>query len=119
MWKYHQNNDIGDPTLSRIFLVKWQKNYTVPQSIFAPAVQEWIKTHGKAKLKGKENTTFLAQKSHARALLASAKTEEEYFSIMQQLVQHRTGSPREQSEPEEEEEYDGARIFASLKNIKV
>ena len=95
-----------------IFLVKWWENYTVPQSILKPVALEWIKTHGKTKLKEKENTTFLAQKSHASALLASPKTEEEYFSIMQQLVQHKTGPSREQSEPEEED--DGARIFASL-----
>ena len=58
----------------------------------------------------KAQNTFLAQRSKAQSLLASAKTEEEYFKVMQQLLASRS----EPSIASSSDESDDAESFISL-----
>ena len=53
----------------------------------------------------KAQQTFLTQKSKAQSLLASAKTEDEYFKVMEQLLTSRSkSSVADTSEDEEDDE---------------
>lgn len=66
------NTKITGSFLVRTFFVKWWEKCNVPQSILKIVVPEWIKKQGKTKLlEVNSQSTFLAQKSHANALLAS------------------------------------------------
>ncbi|KAH9703711.1 hypothetical protein KPL70_011194 [Citrus sinensis] len=52
-------------------------------------VQSWLSTRGllaPSKDVTKAQSTFLAQRAKAQSLLASARTEDEYFKVMQQLL---------------------------------
>ncbi|KAH9681061.1 hypothetical protein KPL71_026797 [Citrus sinensis] len=54
----------------------------------------------------KAQGTFLSQKSKAQALLASAKTEEEYFKAMEQLLSSRSKSSVADSSEDEDDDDD-------------
>ncbi|KAH9681064.1 hypothetical protein KPL71_026798 [Citrus sinensis] len=54
----------------------------------------------------KAQGTFLSQKSKAQALLASAKTEEEYFKAMEQLLSSRSKSSVADSSKDEDDDDD-------------
>ena len=59
--------------------------------------------------------TFLTQKSKAQSLLASAKTEDEYFKAMEQLLASRSkSSAADSSEDEDEDVDDDEEPFISL-----
>ena len=71
--------------------MKWWNAFKVPEKVLKLGISTWLKKQGLLGVTPKE-TIFLAQKSHASALLATTKTEKEYFAIMQQLVQSRTST---------------------------
>ncbi|KAH9650892.1 hypothetical protein KPL70_026534 [Citrus sinensis] len=54
----------------------------------------------------KAQQTFLTQKSKAQSLLASAKTEDEYFKAMEQLLASRSKSSAADSSEDEDEDFD-------------
>ncbi|KAH9707173.1 hypothetical protein KPL70_012478 [Citrus sinensis] len=63
----------------------------------------------------KAQQTFLTQKSKAQSLLASAKTEDEYFKAMEQLLASRSkSSAADSSEDEDEDVDDDEEPFISL-----
>ncbi|KAH9703737.1 hypothetical protein KPL70_011207 [Citrus sinensis] len=65
----------------------------------------------------KAQQTFLTQKSKAQSLLASAKTEDEYFKAMEQLLASRSkSSAADSSEDEDEDVDDDEEPFISLGN---
>ncbi|KAH9716760.1 hypothetical protein KPL71_021571 [Citrus sinensis] len=72
-------------------------------------IQAWLSSKGLLAPKiedVKAQSSFLSQKSKAQSLLASAKTEEEYFKVMQQLLASRSepSVTTASSEDEDEEE---------------
>ena len=92
-------------------------------------VQQWLcaKGHIKSNIEEvKAQSTFLSQKSTAQSLLADAKTEDEYFQIMHQLLASRPASSAASSsssgEPQpiislgDDNEDDCFGIFSSLKH---
>ncbi|KAH9726246.1 hypothetical protein KPL70_008189 [Citrus sinensis] len=63
----------------------------------------------------KAQQTFLTQKSKAQSLLAGAKTEDEYFKAMEQLLASRSkSSAADSSEDEDEDDDDDEEPFISL-----
>ncbi|KAH9703739.1 hypothetical protein KPL70_011208 [Citrus sinensis] len=65
----------------------------------------------------KAQQTFVTQKSKAQSLLASAKTEDEYFKAMEQLLASRSkSSAADSSEDEDEDVDDDEEPFISLGN---
>ncbi|KAH9679745.1 hypothetical protein KPL71_026254 [Citrus sinensis] len=71
------------------------QNWLYAQGHLQPAIKD-IKAQG----------TFLTQKSKAQALLASAKTEEEYFKAMEQLLASRSKSSVADSTEEDDDDDD-------------
>ncbi|KAH9669453.1 hypothetical protein KPL70_021795 [Citrus sinensis] len=71
-------------------------------------VRDWLSAKGLLQptiTHSKAQQTFLTQKSKAQSLLASAKTEEEYFKAMEQLLASQSkSSVADTSEDEEEDE---------------
>ncbi|KAH9769863.1 hypothetical protein KPL71_012168 [Citrus sinensis] len=70
-------------------------------------VQAWLSSKGLLALRirdVKAQNTFLAQRSKSQSLLASAKTEEEYFKVMQQLLASRSEPSVASSSEEEDDE---------------
>lgn len=103
-WYLDYSSNNGIIVLQRKFKVKWWNSYRIPEKISKTAISEWLQKHGFLGSPPSQ-TNFLAQKSHASALLAAARTEEEYFKIMQQLVQSRTTSSATSSHSEESEPF--------------
>ncbi|KAH9762669.1 hypothetical protein KPL70_000885 [Citrus sinensis] len=94
-------------------------------------IQSWLSTRGllaPSKEVAKAQSTFLAQRAKSQSLLASAKTEDEYFKVMQQLLATRSepsvasssSSSSGDAEPfislGDENEDDCFRIFSSIKH---
>ncbi|KAH9734910.1 hypothetical protein KPL71_017560 [Citrus sinensis] len=71
-------------------------------------LEKWLSSRGHLQptiKDSKAQQTFLTQKSKAQSLLASAKTEEEYFKAMEQLLASRSkSSVADSSEDEDEDE---------------
>ncbi|KAJ9130051.1 hypothetical protein P3X46_035046, partial [Hevea brasiliensis] len=85
------------------FKVKWWDSLNIPETITNQGVKTWLK--GKnllppTPIQNFSNQLFLAQRSHAMARLAGAKNDEEYFAIMEQLLQNRTNSSAANSDSE-------------------
>ncbi|KAH9699195.1 hypothetical protein KPL71_024251 [Citrus sinensis] len=119
---------ISDPTLQREYLDKLLKTLEVEATI-----QTWLSSRGllAPKIEDiKAQSSFLSQKSKAQSLLASAKTEEEYFKVMQQLLASRsepsvtTASSDDEDEEEpfislgDDNEDDCFGIFSPIKHCK-
>ena len=96
-------------------------------------IEKWLSSKGHLQPTIKDIKTqgiFLSQKSKAQALLASAKTEEEYFKAMEQLLASRSKSSvadfsedgDEDEEPTvslgDDNEDDCFGIFSPLKHCK-
>ncbi|KAH9699339.1 hypothetical protein KPL71_024309 [Citrus sinensis] len=119
--------------LQRTFKVKWWSKFDEQTKLTDTLIRNWLSSKGflQPTLTGsKAQQTFLTQKSKAQSLLASAKTEEEYFKVMEQLLTSRSkSSVAESSEDEEEDEEpfislgdenedDCFRIFSLIKHCK-
>ncbi|KAH9803221.1 hypothetical protein KPL71_001681 [Citrus sinensis] len=104
-WLHTQDSQL---ILQRTFKVKWWSKFDEQSKLTENLVRDWLSaksllqpsiTHSKAQ------QTFLTQKSKAQSLLASAKTEEEYFKAMEQLLASRSkSSVADTSEDEDEDE---------------
>ncbi|KAH9699240.1 hypothetical protein KPL71_024266 [Citrus sinensis] len=97
-------------------------------------IQDWLYSRGflQPSITGpRAQQTFLTQKSKAQSLLASAKTEEEYFEVMEQLLSTRSKSSvadssddddQDEEEPfislGDENEDDCFGIFSPIKHCK-
>ena len=74
----------------RQFRVKWWNAFN-SEPVQTPAVRLWLQKQGFQK-PDPSATLFLAQRSFANSQLMSAKTEEEYFALMKQLLDSRISS---------------------------
>lgn len=88
--------------LTKRFKVKCWDSFQVPKKF----PKQLYKNGSKVKTifsQAQATPPFLAQWSYAQAQLATAKTEEEYFAIMEQLLQSRSQSSQidVESDPEE------------------
>ncbi|KAH9769725.1 hypothetical protein KPL71_012121 [Citrus sinensis] len=119
--------------LQRTFKVKWWSKFDEQSKLTDNHITNWLSSKGfiQPSIKdSKAQQTFLTQKSKAQSLLASAKTEEEYFKAMEQLLASRSkSSVADSSEDEDEDEEptvslgdenedDCFGIFSSLKHCK-
>ena len=91
--------------LIKRFKVKWWSNFRAMDKISKPAIRQWIVEQQPAPpptkmIMGPLDSLFLAQKSHAQALLAAAKSEDEYWVAMQQLLESRTNATKSSSSTE-------------------
>ena len=103
-WHLDYSINNGIIVLQRKFKVKWWNSYKIPEKISKSAIEGWLQKHGFLGSPPSQSN-FLAQKSHASALLAAAKTEEEYFNIMQQLLQSKASSSANSNMSEESEPF--------------
>ena len=93
MWNLKYHTQETQLVLQRTFKVKWWSKFDEQSKLTEALVQNWLSAKGflQPTIKhSKAQQTFLTQKSKAQSLLASAKTEEEYFKVMQQLLATRS-----------------------------
>ncbi|KAH9801831.1 protein Brevis radix-like 4 [Citrus sinensis] len=131
-WLHTQDSQL---ILQRTFKVKWWSKFDEQSKLTENLVRDWLSAKGLLQptiTHSKAQQTFLTQKSKAQSLLANAKTEEEYFKAMEQLLASRskssvadTSDDEDEDEDEEpfiylgdENEDDCFRIFSPLKHCK-
>ena len=93
MWNLRYHTQEAQLILQRIFKVKWWSKFDEQSKLTDTMIRNWLCSKGflEPTIKhSKAQQTFLTQKSKAQSLLASAKTEEEYFKVMQQLLATRS-----------------------------
>ncbi|KAH9669775.1 hypothetical protein KPL70_021934 [Citrus sinensis] len=93
MWNFQYHTIDTQLVLQRTFKVKWWSKFDEQSKLSKATVQSWLFTRGliaPSKDIVKAQSTFLAQRVKAQSLLASAKTEDEYFKVMQQLLATRS-----------------------------
>ncbi|KAH9803216.1 hypothetical protein KPL71_001680 [Citrus sinensis] len=104
-WLHTQDSQL---ILQRTFKVKWWSKFDEQSKLTENLVRDWLSAKGLLQpsiTHSKAQQTFLTQKSKAQSLLASAKTEEEYFKAMEQLLASRSkSSVADTSEDEDEDE---------------
>ncbi|KAH9724150.1 hypothetical protein KPL70_007381 [Citrus sinensis] len=113
MWNFNYHTQEAQLILQRTFKVKWWSKFDEKSKLSEATVQAWLSSKGLLTPNiqdVKAQNTFLAQRSKAQSLLASAKTEEEYFKVMQQLLASRS----EPSIASSSDESDDAESFISL-----
>ena len=87
-WHYEWSKPKDVVILTRRFQVKWWDTFTIPPSLSNSSIETWLrKNNHSAHPSLQPHNTFLAQKSHLQSRLAGAKTQEEYFELMQKFVQ--------------------------------
>ena len=89
MWNFQYHTIDTQLVLLRTFKVKWWSKFDEQSKLSEATVQSWLSTRGllaPSKDVTKAQSTFLAQRAKAQSLLASARTEDEYFKVMQQLL---------------------------------
>ena len=133
MWNLNYHTQDSQLILQRTFKVKWWSKFDEQSKLSEATIRAWLSSKGLLAPKiedVKAQSTFLAQRSKAQSLLASAKTEEEYFKVMQQLLASRsepfiaTTSSEEEDEEEsfislgDDNEYDCFGIFSPIKPCK-
>ncbi|KAH9657765.1 hypothetical protein KPL70_023206 [Citrus sinensis] len=105
---HYKTTSSDDQIPNSSFKVKWWSKFDEQSKLTENLVRDWLSTKGLLQptiTHSKAQQTFLTQKSKAQSLLASAKTEEEYFKAMEQLLASRSkSSVADTSEDEEEEE---------------
>jgi hypothetical protein len=85
LWLQIQN---GHPVLVRKFKIKWWDSFTAESKSSKLAVTEWLQKNQTASIIDHHpQSKFLAQKAQTAALLAFARTEEEYLQIVQTIIQ--------------------------------
>ena len=92
--------------LQRTFKVKWWSKFDEQSKLTDTMIRNWLCSKGflAPTIKhSKAQEAFLTQKSKAQSLLVSAKTEDEYFKVMQQLLASRSESSIAESSDEDEE----------------
>jgi len=91
-WYFNYNNQNTHVILIRKYKVKWWDSFAAENKSSESAVMLWLSPnnrHGIKKpppLQDQSQSLFLAKKAHALALLATAKSKDEYFEIMKQLL---------------------------------
>ena len=93
MWNFRFHTQEKQLLIQRTFKVKWWSKFDEKTKLTETLVQNWLGSKGFLPPTIKETKaqqTFLTQKSKAQSLLASAKTEDEYFKVMQQLLATRS-----------------------------
>ncbi|KAJ9176922.1 hypothetical protein P3X46_012183 [Hevea brasiliensis] len=103
IWFFEFRPQDGLNTIIRRFKVKWWDSFNIPETITNQGVKTWLKGKNllpQTPIQNFSNQLFLAQRSHAMARLAGAKNDEEYFAIMEQLLQNRTNSSAANSDSE-------------------
>ena len=109
MWNFQYHTIDTQLVLQRTVKVKWWSKFDEQSKLSEATIQAWLSSKGLLAPKiedVKAQSSFLSQKSKAQSLLASAKTEEEYFKVMQQLLASRSepSVTTASSEDEDEEE---------------
>ncbi|KAH9696767.1 hypothetical protein KPL71_023320 [Citrus sinensis] len=95
--------------LQRTFKVKWWSKFDEQSKLTTSEIEKWLSSRGHLQPTIKDTKaqqTFLTQKSKAQSLLASAKTEEEYFKAMEQLLASRSKSSVADSTEDEDDDVD-------------
>ncbi|KAH9802585.1 hypothetical protein KPL71_001451 [Citrus sinensis] len=94
--------------LQRTFKVKWWSKFDEQSKLTVNMIKDWLSSKNLLQpslTTSKVQQTFLTQKSKAQSLLAGAKTEDEYFKAMEQLLASRSkSSVADTSEDEDEDE---------------
>ena len=127
MWNFQYHTLNSQLVLQRTFKVKWWSKFDEQSKLSKATVQSWLSIRGllaPSKDAVKAQSTFLAQRAKAQSLLASAKTEDEYFKVMQQLLATRSepsvASSSGEAEPiislGDENEEDCFGIFSPIKH---
>ncbi|KAH9779898.1 hypothetical protein KPL71_007880 [Citrus sinensis] len=109
MWSLRHHTQDSHFILQRTFRVKWWSKFDKQTKLTPNLVQNWLSAQGHLQPAIKDikaQGTFLTQKSKAQALLASAKTEEEYFKAMEQLLASRSKSLVADSTEEDDDDDD-------------
>ena len=108
MWNLRLHTQDSQLILQRTFKVKWWSKFDEQSKLTENLVRDWLSAKGLLQptiTHSKAQQTFLTQKSKAQSLLAGAKTEEEYFKAMEQLLASRSkSSVADTSEDEDEDE---------------
>ncbi|KAH9779649.1 hypothetical protein KPL71_007778 [Citrus sinensis] len=107
MWSLRHHTQDSHFILQRTFRVKWWSKFDEQTKLTTNLVQNWLSAQGHLQPAIKDikaQGTFLTQKSKAQALLASAKTEEEYFKAMEQLLASRSKSSVADSTEDEDDD---------------
>ena len=108
MWNLRLHTQDSQLILQRTFKVKWWSKFDEQSKLTENLVRDWLSAKGLLQptiTHSKAQQTFLTQKSKAQSLLASAKTEEEYFKAMEQLLASRSkSSVADTSEDEDDDE---------------
>jgi len=86
-WFYDYNLQNGHPVLVRKFKIKWWDSFAAESKSFKLAVTEWLQKHQTAPIIDHHPKSILAWKAQMTALLAYARTEEEYLQIVQGIIQ--------------------------------
>ncbi|KAH9800748.1 hypothetical protein KPL71_000787 [Citrus sinensis] len=115
---------VPDPDPGSGALKEWRekRRFTTedrdPSKLTVNMIKDWLSSKNLLQPTleaSKAQQTFLTQKSKAQSLLASAKTEEEYFKAMEQLLASRSkSSAADSSEDEDEDVDDDEEPFISL-----
>ncbi|KAH9702314.1 hypothetical protein KPL70_010722 [Citrus sinensis] len=103
--------------LQRTFKVKWWSKFDEQSKLTVNIIKDWLSSKNLLQPTleaSKAQQTFLTQKSKAQSLLASAKTEDEYFKAMEQLLASRSKSSAAGSSEDEDEDVDDEEPFISL-----
>ncbi|KAH9751331.1 hypothetical protein KPL71_014254 [Citrus sinensis] len=109
MWSLRHHTQDSHFILQRTFRVKWWSKFDEQTKLTTNQVQNWLSAQGHLQPAIKDikaQGTFLTQKSKAQALLASAKTEEEYFKAMEQLLASRSKSSVADSTEDDDDDDD-------------
>ena len=109
MWNFNYHTQDAQLILQSTFKVKWWSKFDEQSKLSETTVQAWLSSKGlftPSIQEVKAQNTFLSQRTKAQSLLASAKTEEKYFKVMQQLLASRfepfvaSSSDKEEDEDE-------------------
>ena len=108
MWNFRFHTQETQLIIQRTFKVKWWSKFDEQAKLTDTLIRNWLcsKDFLPPTIKStKAQQIFLTQKFKAQSLLASAKTENEYFKAMEQLFTSRSkSSVAESSEDDEDEE---------------
>ena len=89
MWNFQYHTQEAQLVLQRTFKVKWWSKFDEKSKLSETTIQTWLTSKGllgPSKEITKAQNTFFSKKSKAQSLLASAKTEEKYFKVIEQLL---------------------------------
>ena len=134
MWNFRFHTHEHQLISQRTFKVKWWSKFDQQAKLTETIIRNWLSSEGylAPTIKdSKAQQTFLTQEFKAQSLLTSAKTKDEYFKVMEQLLASRSkSSVAESSEDDDEEEEepfislgdenedDCFRIFSPIKHNK-